>query len=328
MKIKLLLLIVCSLAMYGRAQDDTQESKPERQVFEELTEEKKEALLGNLYNIYNAKIAAREAKLAQAISVLQANSSSGASALSFFYDCYEKVKYLDQGKDRSDFSDWKEKNHDKYNTTEFKTGLQWNMRWLILELRSTGFTEDSDTSAFKSEVEAFMKNYVSNLKVFKGDYKGVTDGTLRSLVWDLYDIRSNKNFNFPKRITDYSSWYKTHRIQPAIEEQNLNNLEKYWDEYMAMAQLSMRAELDVADTKDLEETKLKQFLNETKPNWLMQKAMQTYTLGYHEKSVRDSFAILQQYPEHPDYEKWLERLLKILDPAFSPKIEEQRGRRN
>ena len=231
---KILLFSCISFFTYSYSQNNLeeeilQEEEP-RKVFEELTEEKKEALLGNLYSIYNAKVAAREAKLAQAISVLQANSSSGTSALNFFYDCYEKVKYTDEGKDRSDFLEWKERNNDKYSETEFKTGLQWNMRWLILELRSTGFDKESETSAFKSEVEGFMKNYVSNLKVFKGNYKGVTDGTLRGLVWDLYEIRDNKEFNFPKRITNYGMWYKTHRIKPAIKNQNLADLEMYWND--------------------------------------------------------------------------------------------------
>jgi len=324
---KLFLLSLISFFTYSYAQnnlslEEEPQEKEERKVFEELTEDKKEALLSNLYNIYNAKVAAREAKLAQAISVLQANSSSGTSALNFFYDCYEKVKYTDEGKDRSDFLEWKERNNDKYSETEFKTGLQWNMRWLILELRSTGLDEESDTSDFKSEVEGFMKNYVGNLKVFKGNYKGVTDGTLRGLVWDLYEIRDNKEFNFPKRITNYGSWYQTHRIKPAIEEQSLADLERYWDEYIAMAQLTIKAEMDAAETKDLEEAKLEEFLNETKPKWLMEKAINVYDVGYQEKSVRDSFALLQQYPEHSDYEKWLERLLKVLDPAFTPAIEE------
>ncbi|GEM_PF-2973716 len=327
---KLQLLIVTSLAFYSYAQVPiVEEAKKERKVFEKLTEDKKEVLLTNLYNIYNEKVASRESKLAKAISVLQSNSSSGMSALNFFYDCYEKVKYTDVGKDRSEFKDWKEKNHERYNTAEFKTGLQWNMRWLILELRSTGFDKDSDTSDFKAEVEAFMKNYVNNLKVFKGNYSGVNDGNLRALVWEIYEIRSNKDFNFPRKITNHGAWYKTHRIKPAIEEQNLDDLERYWDEYITMEQLTIKAELDAAETRDLEETALEKFLNETKPKLLMEKAMNVYDVGYQEKSVRDSFAILQQYPEHPDYEKWLERLLKILDPSFSPKIsEKQRGKGN
>ena len=91
---KLLLLSLISLFTYSYAKNN--EAKQVK-VMEELSSEKKQVLISNLYQLYNTSIGTNKSKIDQAVAILQANSIEPNKALDFFYICYKKQNFADGG---------------------------------------------------------------------------------------------------------------------------------------------------------------------------------------------------------------------------------------
>ena len=286
---------------------------------EALTEEEKQEYLSKLYSIYDKKELQRqpdaenakvknEAQIAQAIHALSQYNQTGEQALNFFYECYKKIHYTDKGLDLNGFKLYKEKTEKKYNTPTVRADLQWSMLWLILELRSKQLTKGDVTEAFKEEVESLMTNYYTSRQMKPNTALSRLSNTLRNYVIKIYDIKPNPDFNFPSQYFSFYSWYKIQRINPAIENNNLADFNKYWTDYISLSQLAVN-KTTIANTS--------KFIHITKPNLLMEQATQLYYMGHTEQAVTDSFAIIKQYPNHPNNKLWVRKTLRLTDPDFT-----------
>ena len=291
------------------------QSKEGAKKFEDLDDNQKKLILDELNHLYQQKIiaekqtqlnqvAALRPRITHAIQLLAEKSIDERKALNFYYDCYESLRYKNNS---HGFYNWKEQTKDIYRDENTKRAVQLNMKWLILKLKarlSSDFIEDPN---FKLEVESIMKHYTFYQKKLKKNVQLEISSTLAAYINSTYKIPLTNYSQFPRDMSSFSNWYRIQRIDPAIKDKNITNLEKYWDEYIALSQLA------IDETSPSEVNK---FNTLTRPDLVMKKANNLYQIGEDEAYIKLAFTLVSQYPNHPDYKNWLDSLIEIVDPEF------------
>ena len=151
-------------------------------------------------------------------------SQSGKEALALYVQCYKKVNFDLEGREESDFRDWRDKQADRFRDDAFIEGIRLQLRYLGLSCKAAESEE-------LSEVFGNLMSYVDSLTQLEempgNEAMQSINGTVFAKAYELdRQLAKNKSWE-PVPYNIPGIYEKT--ILPYLREENPSKLDSAWD---------------------------------------------------------------------------------------------------
>lgn len=239
----------------------------------------------------------------QMLSTLKSAAQSPSSAGQFYLKAIEEGDFAGN---RSGYRAWAEKNEAKVKDKAFQYATQKHLTYLALTLdRGTGAeTKDLLPALLEYTKDFFNPEMQEALRV-------------REMMGeDLGKSIFTKRYNLAGYIGGLKDWEMqpgnvmgiyTKTILPVYRETKDVRAIQFWDaRFQYEAALAKEAKNEAVQTR---------FETIRRPQLEWSRASEYQNIGQTNRAIGEMFAIIKKYPFHPDFDKWVSALEKVLKPA-------------
>lgn len=99
-----------------------------------LTPAEQETILKRLESLRDEAGRLASGRVASAVAAYRNALSGNEATIDLYYQCIEKVRYVDQNRPLIEFREWKRAQKDKFSALSFRQALRFQLRWLLLGL--------------------------------------------------------------------------------------------------------------------------------------------------------------------------------------------------
>ncbi len=251
---------------------------------EELTELREQRVIDSAKSAYN---------------VIKAASTSQTESLKLFYDAVLKIKYSGQTRENSQLREWKKKNDDQFEDRYFREGLRLHLVYLALSIRRAQAPPD-DESTF-NDLKSFADSVLNMEPEMRNEGEWMKKSIASSEIARAYNLDSylpeEDGWELVPGNAD-GMYEKT--ILPKLRLQKSPQILAYWDNRISR----LRAEIEEVDRTFQQEN----ILNNQLPKLYWERANELHVLGQSSKAVKEKLAIIRNYPDNDNFERWVSDL--------------------
>ena len=282
---------------------------------QELSETDKQVLLGKIEVMENDVLDFNYKNQKAAATAFKAAMQSETKAFQFYLDCKERIDQEAKKQKGSDLRADMKKLRDS-TTNEKKRALRHQLVWLVASMEAAANPDARETSAQK--LVDGLKNIIDDAQYL--DRKTVT-GRLKQNPFSsefakAYLVDHIKPDNWPSSPLDYDGLFKNLIIKGLVESGKYNEARSEWQNRL-QAEQRLIEEFDVEPETDKfgkESVELDNFLQKTLPDLRWQMEQELFTAGDTRQASVALFSILQTYPKHDNYLKWVNWFKGALSP--------------
>ncbi len=159
-----------------------------------------------------------------AADVFLSASGSGKAALALYVQCYKKVNFEMEGREDSEFRDWRDRQSDRFRNDAFIEGLRLQLRYLGLSCKAA---EAKKLSAVFGDLISYV-NSLTQLKEMPGNEAMQSiNGTVFAKAYEL-DKQLAKNKSWESVPYNIAGIYEK-TILPYLREESPERLASAWD---------------------------------------------------------------------------------------------------
>lgn len=258
-------------------------------------------------------------------------------------DCKRSVDFVEKGKAGAEFGEWKRGEGAQFHEPEHTYALQHQLNWLVLTLKASMATNDSEVAAVVAQVPAFLDTMLADWKKMKKFSKTLREPVTSSIFARYYKL--DQILELPKNWSatpgDLDGVYEKTVLAYLKQSKNLGALTTSWQK--RVSQTVQIFEIEVDQEKQAEkgngftpkgfnppgrskedrysgnaEERLNQFKKEGLPrlNWEMN--VDLFQLGAEQSSSTNLLSIIRGNLGHPDAAGWLAELQALLKGEALP----------
>lgn len=281
------------------------------------------ALLKELDQIANGSQALGQKRRTEAISRIQAASSSGISSVELYLNALDATKYADK---HQEFLDWKQKNQEIFRHASFQNAAQLQLRYLLLALQRT---EQRDALAQVPDSLSYL-NSLSSLHFLEEPYspqpqqKGAktqpasSDQVLPESVTLIKQPLSDASVvewlqikdllpegeDFEKSSGNYSGILDKN-VKSPLRKKKDPRLPGVWD-----IQITTESALASANKS---QQKSDAFKTTRLPELIFGKLKDTAEIGQPNRAVTEMMKLIQSYSSNPSAQEWIDTARGLLN---------------
>lgn len=269
-----------------------------------------DSILRELDTIEDRRVSTVENARTQALAKLNAAASSGNAAVGLFEDAVKGTQFAGTTGSARSFEDWKEKREDLLRSKQLQTAAQLHVRYLILSMQRAKVEKASEMI---DPTMAYVKLLAAADPVLRDGNPSdeqkqlmenpVTNGTIA------------KWLNLGPMLTQDKDWEASAGNLAGILDKNVRAVLRAEKDprLLDLWETQMQIEADRA-TKGNRSHAIDQFNLVQRPRLIALRAEDMILLGTPNRAVSEFVAIIRAHPEHPDCQKWIDRVRAILKP--------------
>ena len=280
------------------------------------------ALLKALDQIANGSQALEQKRRTDAISRIQAASSSGISSVEIYLNALDATKYADK---HQDFLDWKQKNQETFRHASFQNAAQLQLRYLLLGLQRS---EQRDALAQVPDYLSYLSS-LSGLHFLEEPYstqpqqKGAkaqppsSDQVLPEAVTlikqPLSDTAVVEWFQIKDLLPEGEDFEKSSGNYSGILDKNVKSpLRKKKDPRLpGVWDIQITTESAVASASKSQQ-KSDTFKTTRLPELIFGKLKDTAEIGQPNRAVTEMMKLIQSYSSNPSVQEWIDTAKGLL----------------
>ncbi len=287
-----------------------------------LTSADREALLGSLDKLKEAAEGKMDSKIRTALAAFNSASGSDDAAKDLYLNCLERVNFEDEKKKASDFREWKRKEADKLSQPALKTALRYQLRWLILALRSV--SEATDQAKIAADGQQLVNSMFSSPDKLLGQRDLLSQSVLSSVFARAYGVDHFKLSGFPLSPLPVGAVYEKLVLPPLRSAATLDSLQSAWLKRIQQETIMVEgfdggkgANVGRKGTpiSAVVSPAYEKFLQDTKPRLQWSMELDLFQNGDESGAAVRMLALLKKNLSHPEASEWSEDLQKLLTPA-------------
>jgi hypothetical protein len=265
------------------------------------------AVLASLKQIKAKKTEAARAQYRKVIQELLKAAGTNSSAMQLYREAVFNTQFKGQPRENTLFQEWRRKEGDNQRSPEMQTAVRLHLYYLAYSLQRS--------------IETPINQIVPNLIVYADELSQVDPKTLdqeflktplpESLFVNWYNLKNPlatlKDWELTPGNAD-GIWQRT--ILPQLRRDKDPRAVAYWDR-------KLKSEADDATASRLAINN-KQFAEVRKPVLLFSRAQEMATVGLPNRAMQEIFTLVRTYPDHPESERWVSRLEKLIAEATAP----------
>lgn len=260
-----------------------------------------EAILAALKTIREKQTETQKSQKTRLIQDLQTRAANPATALEFYEAAVKATQFDGENHAQTQFIEWKKKEAAHLKGRDFQNGLRLHLNYLVLTLQRGAGTE----------VKALLPALVACVQQVRVELdSGNQDGILRGSLGDSIFVRWYQAGSW---INGIDGWELTpgnvdgiysKTIQPEFRRLKDPRIVEYWD-----ARIQREAGQAAKSNLSFDAGKFDQV---RKPALLWSRAEDVLSIGQKNRAAADMFALIKNYPTHPDALKWVAQLESVL----------------
>ncbi len=296
-------------------------------------------LMQALKGIRETQAAQLKALHLQAIQSVSAAAASGKTAAAAWEEAVRTTQFQGASREGSQFREWREKEGDALGEAEGQAAARLYYNWLLITLQHAAGATTADllprviehTKAVTQDqavMEAFeerMKHEREREQNMKGrpGAKEKDKAKEGANVKKMHDqiLRGNLAGSVPVQAMRISELLKvkdwemspgnvdgifTQIILPELRASKDARLLDYWD-------MKLKREGEAVLKSKLAYDQ-ERFQQQRRPELLWSRAQDELVIGFKNKAVANMFALIKAHPTHPQAERWISTLEKVLVP--------------
>lgn len=264
-----------------------------------------------------------------ALSQLKAAAASGTAAVGFYVNAVEAMQFDGVKGQGAAFSNWKSSKADIFRAKELQTVLLLHLKYLVLSLERKGFDKPE---LFVPPSLAYVNELIGVDKMFLDQDKFIKESNDKAAVAVQKEIVKIKDDLLGKSLQEsiFVKWFRLELPKgedwelvpgniPGILEKNIRMvLRKAKDPRIIETwELEMKVLADRVTFGRLEQ-QASQFNTVTRPRLQFSRANDMVEVGQKNRAINEIYGMVKTYPQHPDFDKWVQRLRELLKPAVQP----------
>jgi hypothetical protein len=294
-----------------------------------LTSADREALLDSLDKLKEAAEGKMDSRVRAALSAFTSASGSDAAAMDLYLNCLERVNFDDQKKKNSEFREWKRTQSDKLSEPSLKTALRYQLRWLVLALRSV--SENADRKKIAAEGQQIVDAIFSSPDRLKGQREVLSESAMSSVFARAYEVNQFKVSDFPLSPLPIGQVYDDLVLPSLRSPTTLVALQSAWQKRIQQETILVEgfdggrgSAVGIKSTpvSTTSSAAYENFMADTKPRlqWMME--LDLFKNGDQSGAAVRLLTLLQKNISHPSARDWSEELKSLLTPEESIEVED------
>ncbi len=165
----------------------------------------REALLESLEKLKENAEGKVAARFRTAIAAYRAAIGSDEAALDLYLKCVEKVNFTDRQRKASDFRDWKRAESDRLSSSDFRSALRAQLRWLVIYLQSAD--ENADRSKLAADGQAILDSLYANAGRLRAQQQTLAQPVTSTVFARAYEVGGLEKIKWPQSPVQLEPFY-------------------------------------------------------------------------------------------------------------------------
>ncbi len=301
---------------------------------QQLTPDQIEEISAQLEVIRKVLTEKKSSRNQSAADIFLAAAGSDKAALALYVECYKEVNFVREGREDSDFRDWRDRQADRFRDDAFIEGIRLQLRYLGLSCKAA---EAEKLSAVFASLMSYVNSLTQLDEMPSNEAMQSINGTVFAKAYEL-DRQLAKNKSWESVPYNIAGIYEK-TILPYLREENPSQLASAWDkrieQQMRVVQfLEKEKEKQLKGSRDDKratrnrQNKRRQgddggggvlrahdkeyFIRETLPALKWGKLVDLFRYGNRANAAMEMLNFIKENIKNPKAEVWMNQLMNLL----------------
>jgi hypothetical protein len=278
-----------------------------------LTPKEQESMLKRLESLREEAGRVAAGRVASAVAAYKTALSGNEATIDLYFQCIEKVRYIDQNRPLIEFREWKRAQKDKFGELSFREALRYQLRWLLLGLEMASKEPPPGDMAEKAaELVASITRDAKNLGPHMAMLRESSFGTVFAHAYRIGHLAPE---GWPAGPVPVGGVYEQLILPRLRAGGDIKRLEAAWTARINQETTLMT--IAAGADKEKGEAELDRFNMEERPQLLWKMLTDIYRAGGQRQSAGKMLAFLEANLAHRSAVEWTTEMKELLAGAGS-----------